>query len=79
METSGPRPGRDAADDALLDTLLLALRLKAPAVFQAANDNFTAISAGNRERLPEAFRAEYDARQAVLAQKLAVLQRAELR
>lgn len=67
--------GKQAAEDSLLDAMLLALRMHAPAVFKATHENFTAISAGNRKRLPEEALNGFDERHRVLAEKLALLQK----
>ncbi|MGQ3051069.1 MAG: hypothetical protein ACT6S0_04730 [Roseateles sp.] len=67
------RFGRDIADDLMLDALLLALRMHAPATFNGVHDRFIAMSPTKREGLPEQSRASFDARQKVLAEKLVML------
>ena len=68
--------GKQAADDSLLDAMLLALRMHAPAVFNATHEHFTVISKGNRERLPEEAQSGFDERHRVLAEKLVLLRKA---
>ncbi len=66
--------GREAADDLMLDAMLLALRLHAPKAFSTTASEFIAMTQGKRANLPPDAHEGFDSRQKQLVEKLALLQ-----